>query len=133
MILIVCLDDRNGMLFNNRRQSRDACLIRDMLAFTAGKKLWVDGYSAKLFDEASDPIVVSDDPLHDAPADGFCFAEKGDISSAEIHQLVVYRWNRSYPADVKFPAEILEKGKLQSSVEFPGSSHERITREVYIL
>gem|GEM_PF-5722604 len=31
MDVFVCLDDRNGMLFNHRRQSRDREVIRDVL------------------------------------------------------------------------------------------------------
>ena len=28
MIAIVCVDDNRGMMFNNRRQSKDAALIK---------------------------------------------------------------------------------------------------------
>ena len=31
MKLIVCLDDKNGMMFNKRRQSRDRVLIENVL------------------------------------------------------------------------------------------------------
>ena len=31
MNLIVCLDDKNGMAFNGRRQSRDRLLTEDLL------------------------------------------------------------------------------------------------------
>ena len=30
MTLYVCLDDKNGMLFNNRRQSRDRVVLEDI-------------------------------------------------------------------------------------------------------
>ena len=30
MTLYFCLDDHNGMLFNHRRQSRDAAVLEDM-------------------------------------------------------------------------------------------------------
>ena len=32
MKIIVCLDDNNGMLFNNRRQSRDKTVVEDIIS-----------------------------------------------------------------------------------------------------
>ena len=55
-------------------------------------------------------------------------------SSNKVQRLIVYRWNRLYPSDVQFPLEYLSgKCKLESSFDFAGNSHERITREVYVL
>ena len=48
MNLIVCLDDRNGMMFNGRRQSRDRADIEDILRDCAGR-LCIEGYSEPLF------------------------------------------------------------------------------------
>ena len=31
MTVIVCLDNANGMMFNHRRQSRDANVVKDIL------------------------------------------------------------------------------------------------------
>ena len=47
MILIVCVDDHNGMMFNHRRQSQDRVLRADILELTGGKKLWMNAYSRK--------------------------------------------------------------------------------------
>ena len=41
MKMIVCLDDRNGVSFNNRRQSRDRVVIQDILTLTRGHGLYV--------------------------------------------------------------------------------------------
>lgn len=41
MILIVCVDDHNGMMFNHRRQSQDRILRGDILELTEGKILWM--------------------------------------------------------------------------------------------
>ena len=50
MILIVCVDDGMGMMFNKRRQSKDALVRTDMLAMvTLNKKLFVTPYTAKQF------------------------------------------------------------------------------------
>ena len=45
-------------------------------------------------------------------------------------ELVLYRWNRSYPGDVTFPWP-LTGWKLVETADFPGTSHEKITEEVY--
>ena len=36
MKVIVCVDDNNGMMFNNRRQSRDRILIEDVVKSVVG-------------------------------------------------------------------------------------------------
>ena len=40
MIVIACVDDNNGMLFHQRRQSRDIALYNHILQLTEGKKLF---------------------------------------------------------------------------------------------
>ena len=73
MNVIVCLDDKNGMLFNKRRQSQD-----------------------------------------------------------KINTLIIYKWNRIYPADLHFDINVNDVSwELIDSEEFNGSSHEKITREIY--
>ena len=47
MTVYLCLDDRGGLLFNKRRQSRDAVLLADMAAGLEGK-LYIDRFSEKL-------------------------------------------------------------------------------------
>lgn len=131
MTLMVCLDDRNGLMFNIRRQSRDSAVIADAVAFAAPEKISVCPYTAPLFPEHT--VIVSEEPFLNA---AFCFAECGDFGAVKnkVDRLVIYRWNRSYPGDVYFPVEEYLNGMtLQESVDFPGSSHERITREVYVV
>ena len=41
MKIIACLDDNNGLLFNNRRQSRDRVVIEDILKDCHNSKLSV--------------------------------------------------------------------------------------------
>ena len=46
-------------------------------------------------------------------------------------RLVVYRWNRLYPADRRL--SLPPAGwRLLSQSDFPGHSHPRITKEVYV-
>ena len=43
-------------------------------------------------------------------------------------KVVVYRWDKVYPADYKLP---LRQYKLVSTLEFQGYSHDKIVKEVY--
>ena len=51
MIVIICVDDKNGMLFNHRRQSKDKELRKFILRKTNGKRIWMNSYSMKQFEE----------------------------------------------------------------------------------
>lgn len=134
MILIVCVDDKLGMAFNNRRQSKDSALRADLLALTGGK-LWMNAYSAAQFEEDCE-FYADDDFLDKAEIDDYCFVENADIApyAERVSGVILYRWNRHYPSDKKFPIELFkDRWSLESSFEFAGSSHETITREVYVL
>lgn len=130
MILIVCLDDQNGMAFNHRRQSRDRLVIERIENLVAGKKLWMAPYSQKLF--SIENLVVSAGYLSEADAADYCFAELDDVRPYEnqVQKVIVFRWNRHYPSDVRFGID-LSTWRLAAAEEFPGSSHEKITMEVY--
>ena len=131
MRVIVCLDDRDGMTFLGRRQSQDALLRQDMLAYVDGHGLWMNSYSVAQFGNDCN-ISVSEQPGEHGEG-GYCFVENLPASAfLPAEELVIYRWNRHYPSDKKFPlAQALEGMQLVSTVEFAGSSHETITREVY--
>ena len=128
MKLIVCLDDRNGMSFLGRRQSQDALLRKDLLAYVAGSALSMNAYSAAQF-EAGSPISTAEQPA----ACGYWFVENLPVEPLlPLEELVIYRWNRHYPSDKKFPLALALEGlQLAHTAHFPGSSHEKITREVY--
>lgn len=133
MHLIVCVDDDLGMLFNNRRQSQDRELRKRILAVTSGKKLWMNHYSQKQFEKEDTANVNYDDNfLSEAVSGEYCFVETEDVSHYEpwVETITLYKWNRRYPSDLQFSID-LSKWKLQSTTDFPGSSHEKITEEVY--
>lgn len=132
MHLIVCIDDRLGMCFMGRRQSKDRLLRADMLELTGGAPLWMAPYSARQFEEAAENICVAEDFLSRAGAGEYCFCET-NLPEENIENIVLYRWNRHYPSDQTFPQALLECRTLHERKEFPGSSHETITREVYVL
>ncbi len=134
MYIIVCVDDRNGLLFNKRRLSSDSAVCRHIAQQAAGKRLWMDPYSAPLFDGAD--ILADPDFLAKAQPGDICFVERGDITpyATAIEGVTLYRWNRAYPSDTKFPLHLFEgRWTLAHSEEFPGHSHEKITQEQYVL
>ncbi len=132
MQVIVCLDDRNGMLFNHRRQSRDREVLKEILKDAEGKRLWIRPFSQKLFQGAEHRVQVSDSLLDAAGLGETCFVEDLSLAGWEdsIESLTVYRWNRHYPGDFFLDLD-LSGWHLVSQREFPGNSHEKITKEVY--
>ena len=135
MNIAICLDDRNGMLFCGRRQSKDSALRQQLLQLAQPNGLWMNGYSAKQF-EAGDAIRVAEDFLSLAASGEWCFVENTDVLPyrGKVEKIAVYRWNRLYPSDLKFPVEVFsDSWQLVGSRVFPGSSHEEITEEIYRL
>ena len=135
MIAIVCLDDKNGMGFNHRRQSRDARLRREMLDMAAGSRLWMAPCSAEQFgSEGAGRLLVSEAFLEEAAPGDYVFVEDRALSpfAEKLEKLVVFRWNRVYPGDRYFDLDLTGgPWRKTESLDFPGTSHKRITREVY--
>jgi len=129
--LIVCLDDNLGMLFNRRRQSRDRELIADMIRHVGEIPLWISPYSAPLFGEDHPCLRVADDPVAAAGENDFCFVENTPLPNgvSEINELIIYRWNRLYPSDMRFSCD-MSAFHLAGVSEFVGSSHDKITKEI---
>ena len=127
MTLILCVDDRGGLMFNRRLQSQDRLVRQDMLRLCGDRALAVSPYTARQF-APEDRIEVTEMPgeediffLEDLPPQPFLERAK---------KLILYCWNRVYPGDVHIvlPPQGWE---LKEQMEFPGYSHDKITREVY--
>ena len=135
MILMAAVDDGMGLMFNRRRQSRDRLLRQQILSLAAGSTLWMDDYSAAQFGHELEgrSVRVDEDFLVQAPQGDFCFLEdRSPRPAAErIERLILFRWNRAYPADLYFDLD-LGGWRLTESQDFPGSSHDKITQEVYV-
>ncbi len=133
MTIAVCIDDKNGMMFNKRRQSRDSELIRDFVELCGDGKILISSFSEKLFADFQDRVTVDDSFLDGAEEDDICFVENADVTpfAERINKIILYRWNRHYPSDFKFTFD-LSGYTLTESKDFEGSSHENITREVYV-
>ena len=133
MKLIICLDDKYGISFFGKRQSMDKAVCKDILAISEGNKLWMKEYSAKLFSQLGGKLCIEEDYFLKAGAGEYCFAETDDITAyaQNAEQIIVYKWNRIYPSDLRLPAELLDSRERVEAVEFTGSSHDKITRVVY--
>ncbi|MDO4315497.1 MAG: ribonuclease Z [Oscillospiraceae bacterium] len=132
MIAAVCIGDGDGMLFNRRRVSRDRAQQEDLLALCGDGRLWLAPYSAPLFAWAAERVTADDGFLEKAGPGEVCFVEDRALAPAadRVEAAVLYRWNRAYPADVRFDFDLTDF-RLEERTEFPGTSHERITREIY--
>ena len=134
MIVIACVDKKYGMLFNHRRQSQDRVLRTRILDLTKGTKLWMNEYSAKQFKEGlPSHVSVCEDFLGLAGPGEFCFVENADLTpyQEKITGIILYHWNREYPADYYFSFDMTQF-VLERIADFSGSSHETITEERYV-
>lgn len=135
MIIIACLDDANGMMFNNRRQSKDRILRDHILREVGTSNLWMNEYTKKQFDDGNGSNLMVDNQFLEKAVEGdFCFIENVDIMpyAEKIEKVMLFKWNRSYPGDFFFPMEFLSSHFVMTSTEdFAGYSHEKITKEVY--
>ena len=136
MILMVCLDNQNGIAFNHRRQSLDSIVTDDIVRTAAqcGHKLYISTYSQSLLAKQTDmdtEVWIGEDPFAAAGKGDFVFLEQSaaDLSDPKIEELIVYRWNRDYPSDVKLA--IGKEWELFKTTDFKGHSHEKITKEQY--
>ncbi len=128
MKIILCLDDNNGMLFNNRRQSRDSVVVEDILNSINGEKLNIFSFSSALFSSFRDKI----NEIETVDRIGTYFIENVDVTPfiGDIEELIVYRWNRVYPADFVCGIDF-SSFTIKSQVELVGNSHDKITKVVY--
>lgn len=139
MIVYLALDDDNGFMFNNRRQSQDRIMRENMMKDCDTSKLWIAEYSRRIFSDENgnliaENIIVDNDFLNKADVDDFCFVETSDITPwmDKISTLVLYKWNKRYPADTFFDTSLLDVNWKKFSLNhFKGSSHDKIFKEVW--
>ena len=127
---ILCVEEEGGILFHQRRVSRDRLLIDWIMKKIGEKSLWMREYSKTLF--ADYPVKIAEDYLAQAGSEDYCFIEDGSYTEYldKITGLLLCRWRRHYPSDLKFQESILAEGwQLEAVYEVKGSSHENIMVE----
>lgn len=144
MTAAVCTDKGKGIMFGGKRQSRDSAVYERIIEKVNSRSstLFLSPYSEPLFSEVpgymdlkkNGRINVSPDFPDKASGNDICFFEDilpGKYSS-KIDQLIIYNWNRKYPSDKKIDLD-MKRFKKISETEFKGSSHDKITEQIYVL
>ena len=133
MKLILCIDDKNGMAFNHRRQTRDKKQRQHMYQRIDGP-LYVSDYTRKLLVEDEDhPELLSLEDLDPKDEGASVFIETENIEKYVRYakQIMIYRWNRIYLSDLYFDEKNLEGYRLIGKDTFSGTSHPGIEFNIY--
>lgn len=131
MNFIFCVDDNNGLMFNRRRQSQDKILREKIFEYIGEDKLWMSEYSSKQFKEAG-AFITDDEYLTKANENDYCLIEDGEYDILKCNKLIIFKWNRVYPADKYFDVDFKSMGfKKTKEEDFVGFSHKKITMEIY--
>ena len=173
MKLIICVDDKNGMMFNHRRQSRDRLLIERLLEATGDAVICIKEYSSSLFKNALHGVELTQEKIDEEPdgrlakklegkidgepeennqekpqekdkirivegeldvgSEEYFFDEDTDPTQfmEDVTEVIVYRWNKVYPADILCTADFTA-WSIKSTYEFAGASHDKITEETFV-
>ena len=134
MILITCVDQKNGVAFHGRRQTSDAAVFRDIFKAADNDMYGVEvlEYTQPLWDAfVRAEALPSWHPAFEAES-GAIFTELNDCEGYELYYptVILYRWDKVYPADVILKLD-LTKYHLVEIYEFQGTSHEKVRRETY--
>ena len=158
MKVIVCVDNEYGVMFNNRRQSRDGEVINDIV-HNIKDRLWISEFSKEMFveyfnkysveyielenvfkvsssfdDKCRDiEIIVDNDMLDKVNEDEWCFVENVLLERYKdsINKVILYNWNKKYPADRYLDINMNEYSLIESN-EFKGFSHDIIIKSSYV-
>ena len=60
--VVVCVDDRMGMTFNKRRQSKDRIMLDELIRSFPDKKILISDFSQKLFADYPNSVFVLPSP-----------------------------------------------------------------------
>ena len=129
MRVIVCLDDDLGMLFGRKRQSRDSAVLEDIKAEFG--EIVILPFSQRLIEPSGIKYTLKETE-NDFKRGETIFLESIDPARLgdKIDELVIYRWNRRYLADMKFTLSLADFKRVGVK-EFAGSSHDKITKEIF--
>ena len=135
MTAIVCIEDRGGMTFMRRRLSKDRILTEDIVKTVGDGILYISDFSEALFAKSDISVMSVSNPLDSAEAGDYAFIENIGLKESleKIKVLIIYKWNRKYPFDFSLDVEPEKCGfSLKESYDFKGSSHDKITKEIYV-
>jgi len=129
--IAICIEKSGGILFGGKRLSQDSILRNKLKELAGDGKLLMNEYSAKQF-ESNEKLKVCEDFILSAGQNDICFVENVEIPMDKVSEVYLFNWNRDYPADTYFEFEPKESNfKRIKKEDFVGSSHKKITLEVY--
>ena len=78
-------------------------------------------------------LNIDDNFIEKIGKDEYCFVENipPNILIDKVEKIILYNWNREYPADRYLDIEI-DKWIKETEVKIKGSSHEEIIEQIYI-
>ena len=136
MKVIYVLDKNNGVLFNHRRQSRDAFLVENIVNKVKQENgtLYVSNYSKELF-EGTDVSIhsLAEFDLSCAKENDFVFIENEDIQLEDYKgdlDYYFYKWPSIYPSDKTLELP-LNDAEVVKKEQFNGNSHDEIYLEIW--
>ena len=129
MRLAFCIDKEKGLSFFNKRLSLDRLLIEKLISLSNENKIYLNSYTASQF-KNKDNLVIDNDFLNKAGKNDICFLECVEIPIEKADELIIFNFNRVYPKDLYFNND-LSGFKRVLKEDFKGSSHNKITLEIY--
>lgn len=131
MKVIVCLEERKGMMFNHRRLSKDELVIKSIMDMVDQESISMNAYSYSMFQNRDKGNCKVSNSFLQAKSE-YYFVEDDDLSTCyeSIEELIIYWWNRKYPYDLALAINI-ENYHLCECETFVGQSHEEIIKERY--
>ena len=143
MKVIFVLDQKNGMMFNHRRQSFDQAIIKKVAKDVneVEGRLWLSDYSKELFASYDvNMMLLEEFDLTAINDNDVVYVENIDvdleamIADKEMSvELNFYRWDKVYPSDKKmtFTKELLDAFFVKDSYALSGETHDVISVEIW--
>ncbi len=152
MKLIICTDTRFGYSFNQRRQSSDREVHQHMAgqllkaevpvsanyyttrSLLRNREFIPDAFFERLLLPAKEDDAPSDFLFTAARDEIYAYVENVSLIGYYhlIDEILLYIWDKRYPADLMFPASLLSAFQLKEEETFPGHSHEEIIFRHYV-
>lgn len=130
MRIAFCIEKTGGLSLFGKRLSRDSEIQKKLISLKHNGELVTSPKSAVLFE--SDRVRSDDNYMNSAAPNDLLFIETEEIPIGQANEIYLFHWNRRYPADRYFDLSQLKNSFDKISTEhFVGSSHDKITLEIY--
>lgn len=135
MHIILFLDQKDGMLFGGKRQTKDKILMKYIEDASKGSCLFANHFSTSLFGNTPSHLIVDNNFLDIAKSGDYCIVEDEDIKPYmnKIESIRIYRWDKVYPSTMKFNKNLLKDWEQVFCVDlFLGGTHPVICEEMWV-